>query len=279
MRNPRCEQMCSALLPTSDVTRQRSSLATSITARAVGLPAEGKALRPQHSPRVVFFELARFRAVGQKASLGTPQAGARPMTRPRGLRAAQAPLRRPLPSAADRSALFAGFVATSAESDFPRSCIIGFDSSPSRCGPGRTIAAGQTWDLPTSDAFLLRVMCSSTPAGWRYLAYRPRSYCVRLIPRSPLLRATHFVAPSQTPRNCCVRFVAGVAVGSRNTCYRAARYGPTRTGLSPVGLHQLSLAPSECRVKASPMARQQEKKLAAVTTGSAKSTGIPARWF
>jgi len=162
-------------------------------------------------------------------------------------------------SAADRSALFAGFKAPTAESDFPRSCIIGFGSSPSRCGPGRTIAAGQTWDLPTSDAFLLRVMCSSTPAGWRYLAYRPRSYCVRLIPRSPLLRATHFVAPSQTPRNCCVRFVAGVAVGSRNTCYRAARYGPTRTGLSPVGLHQLSLAPSECRVKASPMARQQEK--------------------
>jgi hypothetical protein len=39
--------------------------------------------------------------------------------------------------------------------------------------------------------------------------------------------------------------VAGVTVGSRNTCYRAARYGLTRTGLSPVGLHQLSLAPSE----------------------------------
>jgi hypothetical protein len=31
----------------------------------------------------------------------------------------------------------------------------------------------------------------------------------------------------------------------------------------------------ECRVKASPMARQQQKKLAAVTTGSAKSSGIP----
>jgi hypothetical protein len=29
-------------------------------------------------------KLARFRAVGQKASLGTPQAGARPMTRPPG---------------------------------------------------------------------------------------------------------------------------------------------------------------------------------------------------
>jgi hypothetical protein len=39
--------------------------------------------------------------------------------------------------------------------------------------------------------------------------------------------------------------VAGVTVGSRNTCYRAARYGLTRTGLAPVGLHQLLLAPSE----------------------------------
>jgi hypothetical protein len=57
MRNPHCEQMFSALLPKSDVIRQRSSWATSITARAVGHPAEGKAPRPQHSHRVVFFEL------------------------------------------------------------------------------------------------------------------------------------------------------------------------------------------------------------------------------
>jgi hypothetical protein len=39
--------------------------------------------------------------------------------------------------------------------------------------------------------------------------------------------------------------VAGVTVGSRNTCYRAARYGLTRTGFAPVRLHQLLLAPSE----------------------------------
>jgi hypothetical protein len=39
-------------------------------------------------------------------------------------------------SAADRSALFAGFTATMASSDFPRPCIIGYGSSPSRCGPG-----------------------------------------------------------------------------------------------------------------------------------------------
>jgi hypothetical protein len=38
-------------------------------------------------------------------------------------------------SAADRSALFAGFTATMASSDFPRPCIIGYGSSPSRCGP------------------------------------------------------------------------------------------------------------------------------------------------
>src|SRR5215467_6317674 len=43
-------------------------------------------------------------------------------------------------------------------------------SSPSRCGPGQSIASGQTRDLPASGVFLLHVMCSSTPAGWRRLA-------------------------------------------------------------------------------------------------------------
>src|SRR5258708_6327899 len=38
-------------------------------------------------------------------------------------------------SAADRSALFTGFTATTAGSDFSRSCITGYGSSPSRCGP------------------------------------------------------------------------------------------------------------------------------------------------
>ena len=71
----------------------------------------------------------------------------------------------------------------------------------------------------------------------------------RMTPRSPLLRHAYFVARSQTPRNCCVRFVAGVTVGSRNTCYRPARYGLTRTGLAPVGLHQLLLAPSEIQAR------------------------------
>src|SRR6516162_7447126 len=51
-------------------------------------------------------------------------------------------------SAADCSALFAGFTATTAEPDFPRPCIIGFGSSPSRCGPAGHDPVGQTRDLP-----------------------------------------------------------------------------------------------------------------------------------
>src|SRR5580700_1788238 len=58
MRNPHCEQMFSALLPTTDVIRQRRSSATSITARVVDHPAGGKAPRPQRSPRVVFLNSA-----------------------------------------------------------------------------------------------------------------------------------------------------------------------------------------------------------------------------
>src|SRR4030081_2408094 len=60
-----------------------------------------------------------------------------------GLCRAAIPLAPPLRStgsAADRSALFVGFTATMAGSDFSRSCIIGYGSSPSRCGPwGRRV--------------------------------------------------------------------------------------------------------------------------------------------
>jgi len=52
--------------------------------------------------------------------------------------------------------------------------------------------------------------------------------------------------------------VAAVTVGSRNTRYRAARYGLTQTGLSPVGLHQLWLAPSE--IQAKPLPRYEQRR-------------------
>ncbi len=51
-------------------------------------------------------------------------------------------------SAADHSALFVGFAATMAEFDSPSPCIIGYGSSPSRCGPDRQRACGRTWGLP-----------------------------------------------------------------------------------------------------------------------------------
>ena len=55
-------------------------------------------------------------------------------------------------------------------SDLPPLCVIDYGSSPSRCGPESSIVPGQTQDLPASGAFLLHVMCSSTPAGWQHLA-------------------------------------------------------------------------------------------------------------
>jgi hypothetical protein len=39
--------------------------------------------------------------------------------------------------------LFIGFTATTARPDFSHPFIIGYGSSPSRCGPGRHKACGQ----------------------------------------------------------------------------------------------------------------------------------------
>src|SRR5882672_3607082 len=59
-----------------------------------------------------------------------------------------APALRSTGSAAVGTALFVGFPATMAESNFSRPCIIGYGSSPSRCGPDRQRAGGRTWGLP-----------------------------------------------------------------------------------------------------------------------------------
>src|ERR1700716_3123385 len=46
-----------------------------------------------------------------------------------------------------------------AERDFSCPCIIGYGSSPSRCGPSLSLDTdGQSRDIPASDAILLRVM-------------------------------------------------------------------------------------------------------------------------
>ena len=55
--------------------------------------------------------------------------------------------------------------------DFSCPCIIGYGSSPSRCGPSLARDTdGQSRDIPASDAILLRVMWPLTPAGRQCLA-------------------------------------------------------------------------------------------------------------
>jgi hypothetical protein len=69
--------------------------------------------------------------------------------------------------------LFTGFTATMTESDFSCPCIIGYGSSPSRCGPPDSAPlddGGQTRDIPGSGAILLHVMWPLTPAGRQHLA-------------------------------------------------------------------------------------------------------------
>ena len=56
-------------------------------------------------------------------------------------------------SAADRSALFVGFPATMTGSDFSDPCIIGYGSSPSRCGPSYAAQTRHRWPNPRSPSF------------------------------------------------------------------------------------------------------------------------------
>src|SRR5437588_6040749 len=68
--------------------------------------------------------------------------------------------------AASCSALFAGFTATMAGSDFSCPCIIGYGSSPSRCGPSLSHNSdGRTRDLPASGTIPLHVMWPWTRQG------------------------------------------------------------------------------------------------------------------
>src|ERR1051325_4252531 len=157
-------------------------------------------------------------------------------------------------SAADRSALFAGFPATMAGSDIPPPCIIGYGSSPSRCGPPASAGDGQMRDLPVSSAILLRVTCSSTPAG----CTAPRITVLSML-RSAAKeclrpqRDGYFGAQSHTPRSSCVRFVALVTSGSRNTRLQTGSLRLAWAGLSPADRASL-LAPSLCPpYKASPL--------------------------
>ena len=54
--------------------------------------------------------------------------------------------------------------------------------------------------------------------------------------------------------------------------------GIRRPSLIATGPHRKARGRRECRVKASPMARLQQRKQAAVTTGQAEHPAFPARW-
>src|SRR5262249_27888015 len=81
-------------------------------------------------------------------------------------------------SAAVGTALFVGFPATMAESDFSRPCIIGFGSSPSRCGPA-AVAERSVVRSPGSRARSVRACQCLRPrrAVWAS-RYRAHPYCL-----------------------------------------------------------------------------------------------------
>ena len=109
-------------------------------------------------------------------------------------------------------------------------------------------ACGQTRDLPVSDALLLHVMCSSTPAGRQHLAYRCCSCCVRRLEPSPPPAIKAFRGSITHP----MKQLCTLRVRPRG---RLTQHSPpggslrlTRAGLSPAERASL-LAPSLIRFR------------------------------
>src|SRR6266436_9253674 len=99
-------------------------------------------------------------------------------------------------SAAVGTALFVGFIATMAESDFSRPCIIGYGSSPSRCGPAaaaeRSLSAEQAEDVSGALAFTAgahsdRRFASVFVTGADGLRLHVRSYGSRVASALPVV--------------------------------------------------------------------------------------------
>ncbi len=148
-------------------------------------------------------------------------------------------------SAADCSALFAGFTATTASSDFPPPCIIGFGSSPSRCGPDRQHAGGRLWDLPVPEqGASAHARVSDRAEGCGRSRLRARPFCLPLFAKRRHLGANYFRGS-----------MAGL--GAPLPTLRLCPHGQRRTARGRCGsllLHRSGLAPpTPCR---SPGARE-----------------------
>ena len=76
--------------------------------------------------------------------------------------------------------LFVGFTATMKESDFSNSCIIGYGSSPSRCGPLQI--CGQAGDLPVpKQGAYMHARFSDHAGPSRYSHFRTCPCCLPLL--------------------------------------------------------------------------------------------------
>src|SRR5271157_3594732 len=151
------------------------------------------------------------------------------------------PALRSTDSAAAGAALFAGFsrrmppafvrIATISGSDFSCPCIIGYGSSPSRRGPDNPRAARSDMRSPRfrPAPFMRDGVFDHDGVS------APRIAAPLILPSAQgdglgLRHFQTFAAQYPTPHNCCVRFVAAVAGGPRNTRYRAgASPYPDRT--------------------------------------------------
>ncbi len=136
-------------------------------------------------------------------------------------------------SATDRSVLFAGFTATMTGSDVPRSCIIGFGSSPSRCGPWGQCAQRSNAGPPRfrRDPFLRDGVFDHGRAS------APRITGPHMLPSTLLTGSAS--ANFCLSQDRCVRFAPAVA-GDYATLTTGRPLRPTRTGLPPAGSRQLS---------------------------------------
>ena len=121
-----------------------------------------------------------------------------------------APALRSINSTANCSALFTDFPATKAKSDFPRPCVIGYGSSPSRCGLSRAI--GRSRDLP--------VPAQEASAHARFFDPR-RAVQTLALTRPSMLPSTTFAIASAPRMQIFARL------------YGCSRHSPKDASLSP----------------------------------------------
>ena len=144
-------------------------------------------------------------------------------------------------SAAAASVLFAGFMATMAGSDFSCPCIIGYGSSPSRCGPGQH----RRWSNAGSprfrcDPFVRDVAIDPGRAS------APRVTVPHMLPSTeptvsaPTMLCLSWLIPTPHRLLCTLR--GRRHRRPRNTRCQVARYGLAWAGLSPARSRQLDLA-------------------------------------